>query len=113
MARGVAWGDVRLVEFGRPDKTRPAVVLTRTSATSFLNAITVAPVTRTIRGIPTEVRLDVEEGLKGPSAATLDAVQTVSAERIGRYLGSVGRHRRREFREALLFALDLSQSDLS
>jgi len=63
MAQGIAWGDIRLVEFDRPDKTRPALVLTRTSAISFLGAVTVAPITRTIRGIPTEVRLGTDHGL--------------------------------------------------
>ena len=109
VARELAWGDVRLVEFGSPDKTRPALVLTRTSAIPFLNAVTVAPITRTVRGIPTEIVLGLEEGLKTTSAANLDAVQTVSKQRIGRYLGAVAGQRRTELRTALLFALDLDQ----
>lgn len=109
MARGLSWGDIRLVEFGAPDKTRPAVVLTRDSAISFLNAVTVVPVTRTVRGIPTEVSLGVPQGLKEPCVATLDAVQTVSKHRIGRLVGSLDRSRREELRAALLFALGLDE----
>jgi mRNA interferase MazF len=107
MAREVEWGDVRFVEFGRPDKTRPVLVLTRSSALPYLTAVTVAPITRSIRGIPTEVLLGVEEGLKTPSAVNLDSVQTISKERVGRYLGSLARSRRGEVRDALLFALGL------
>jgi mRNA interferase MazF len=111
MARELSWGEVRLVEFGRPDKARPALVLTRTSATRFLHGVTIAPITRTIHGIPTEIPIGVAEGLKEPSAANLDSVQTVSKDRIGRYLGSIDPARKRELREALLFALELDEVD--
>lgn len=107
IARGIAWGDVRLVEFGSPDKTRPALVLTRTAVISRLSSVTVAPITRTVRGIPTEVGLGIENGLKVSSVANFDSLQTVGKERIGRYLGSVGAARKSEIREALLFSFDL------
>lgn len=109
MARGIAWGDVRLVEFGSPDKTRPALVLTRTAVISRLSSVTVAPITRTIRGIPTEVDVGTDNGLKVPSVANFDSLQTVGKERIGRYLGSIGSQRRSEVRDALLFAFDLEE----
>jgi mRNA interferase MazF len=96
-----------MVEMGRPDKTRPALVLTRTSALPYLSAVTVAPVTRTIRGIPTEIVLGEESGLKVTSAANFDNLQTVPKERLGRYLGALPRTRWREVREAVLFALSL------
>jgi mRNA interferase MazF len=98
---------VRLVGFGPPDKTRPAVVLTRTGAIPFLHAVTVAPVTRTVRGIPTEIVLGVEEGLKTRCVANLDSLQTVSKKRVGRCLGSLAKGRKDELRAALLFALGL------
>ena len=111
MARGLtaAWGEIRLVTVGKPDKTRPALILTRGSAIGYLNAVTVAPITRTIRGAPTEIRVGPEEGLKQDSAVNLDALQTVPKKFIGRYLGSLGRHRRGDLRSALLFALDLDE----
>jgi len=107
VARDIEWGDVRFVEFGRPDKRRPVLVLTRSSALAYLSAVTVAPITRTIRGIPTEVLLGTDEGLKVPSAANLDSLQTVSKARIGRYLGSLPLARRADVRDALLFAFGL------
>lgn len=107
MAQGLTWGDVRLIEFGRPDKTRPALILTRTNVIPHLNAVTVAPVTRTIRNIPTELRMGTEEGLKTASVANLDALQTVAKSRVGKLVGSLSPSRRREVREAVLFALEL------
>ena len=60
--RGVAGtlsrGEVRLCRFTPPDKQRPVVVLTRDSAIGHLATATVAPVTSTIRGVPSEVILD-------------------------------------------------------
>ena len=110
MARGIAWGDIRLITFDRPDKTRPALVLTRTPAISFLNTLTVAPITQTIRDVPTELKLGEPEGLKAPSVAKLDALQTISKGRVGRYLGSVDPSQKSAIRRALLFALELDES---
>lgn len=109
MADGLSWGDVRLVELAAPDKRRPALVLTRSSLLSHLTQIVVAPITRTVRGIPTELALGPESGLKEPSAAKLDQIQAVHRSRLGRFVGSIGRDRKREIREALLFALELDE----
>ncbi len=109
MARGLAWGDIRMVELGRPDKTRPALVLTRTSAMRYLNAVTVAPISRSVRGVPSEVPLGEEDGLKQPSAASCHALQTVPKTKLGRWLGAVPVSRKAEVRRALLFSLELDE----
>jgi mRNA interferase MazF len=107
MAERLSWGDVRLVELASPDKRRPALVLTRASHLRHLTQIVVAPITRTVRGIATEVPLGDESGLKSPSAAKLDQVLAVHRKRIGRFVGSLDPARKREVRDALLFALGL------
>jgi mRNA interferase MazF len=107
MAGGLAWGDIRLVEFGHPDKTRPALILTRTRAIRVLTKVSVAPITRTIRDMPSELRLGEENGLKAPSVANLDSIFTVDKRRIGRYLGSLDPSRKQVLRDALLFAFGL------
>ena len=56
-------GEVRWYRFPRPDKNRPVVILTRDSAFEFLGEVTVAPITSTIRDIPTEVLLSKEDGM--------------------------------------------------
>ena len=66
MASRIARGDIRLYQFAPPDKKRPAVVLTRNSAIAYLSTVTVAPITSTIRGVPSEVVLSEEDGMKTP-----------------------------------------------
>ena len=76
-------GEVRWYKFARPDKKRPVVILTRNSALEFLGEVTVAPVTSTIRDIPTEVLLGPSDGLSRDCAVNLDHVQTVSRGKVG------------------------------
>ena len=59
---------------------RPFLVLTRQAAVPVLNSVLAVPVTRTIRRIPTEVVLDVEEGLPETCALSLDNVTVVPKE---------------------------------
>jgi PemK-like, MazF-like toxin of type II toxin-antitoxin system len=59
-------------------------VLTRNSAIAYLSAVTVAPITSTIRGVPSEVVLHEEDGMKSPRAVNLHNAVTVSQQRLGR-----------------------------
>ncbi len=110
MAEGMKWGDIRLIEFGGRQRSRPALVLTRDAIIGVLTSITVAPITRAIREIPTEIRLGEANGLREPSVATLDNLQTIRKSSVGRSVGSLERGRARELREALLFALGLDRA---
>ncbi len=56
-------GEIRWYTFKAPDKRRPVLILTRNSAISFLNSVTIAPITTTIRDIPTEVYLSPADGM--------------------------------------------------
>ena len=56
---------------------RPVLVVTRSEPAAVLTAIVVAPVTRTVRGIPTEVRLGADEGLTVDCAASFDSLQRI------------------------------------
>jgi len=61
-----------------PDvERRPHLVLTRQTAISVLNAYITVPATRTIRGIPTEVRLGSVDGMPGDCVLSLDNIATV------------------------------------
>jgi mRNA interferase MazF len=64
-------GDVRWYKFKAPDKKRPVVVLTRDSILKYLGEVTVAPITTTVRGIPTEVILSKLNGLHRECAINL------------------------------------------
>jgi len=98
-------GEVRWYKFSRPDKNRPVLILTRDSALDFLGEVTVAPITSTIRDIPTEVLLTQEDGLPRDCAVNLDHIQTVSKGKIGPLITTLSRMKMSELRTALLFAL--------
>lgn len=98
-------GEIRWYQFSRPDERRPVLILTRDSVLQYLGEATVAPVTSTIRGIPSEVQLGVVDGMPRDCAINLDHVQTVSRARLGSLVTTLSTHRMRQVREALLFAL--------
>ena len=100
-------GDVRWYKFSRPDKKRPVLILTRDSALAFLGEVTVAPVTSTIREIPSEVVLTGEDGMPRECAVNLDHVQTVSKGKIGALITRLRPDRMSEVTRSLRFALDL------
>jgi mRNA interferase MazF len=104
MARVVARGDVWMYAFRTPGKTRPVVVLTRAEVIDLLHTVMVAPITSTVRGAPSEVRVGVDEGLKHDSAINLDHVQTVEQARLTRRLGRLGPARMRDVCRALAIA---------
>jgi mRNA interferase MazF len=98
-------GEVRWYRFAAPDKRRPVVILTRDSILDALGEVTIAPVTSTIRDIPSEVVLTVHEGMPRDCAANLDHIQTVAKNKIGALITTLSRDRMAEIRAALLFAL--------
>jgi mRNA interferase MazF len=98
-------GDVHLCRFAAPDKQRPVLVLTSDSAIGHLSTVTVAPITSTIRDVPSEVALDMDDGMKGRCAVNLHNAVTVSQERLGRRVASLSRERMQEVCSALRFSL--------
>jgi len=98
-------GDVRWYRFARPDKRRPVLILTRDSILDLLGEVTVAPVTTTVRDIPSEVVLTTDDGMPQESAVNLDHVQTVTRGKVGALLTRLGPERMEEVRSAQLFAL--------
>lgn len=87
MARGVKRGDIWMYAFAKPDKRRPVLVISRQSVIPLLRTVMVAPITSTIHGVPSEVRVGTEQGLKHESAVNLDHVQTVDRSRLQKFIG--------------------------
>jgi len=79
-------------------------VLTRDSALAYLSTATVAPVTSTIRGVPSEVVLN-EDGMKSPCAVNLHNAVTVSQQRVGKRVAQLTAARMNEVCAALRFSL--------
>ena len=105
MAGRLERGEVRLYRFPQPDKERPVLILTRGSVIPYLSRVTVAPITSTIRGVPSEVALGPEDGLRQPCVANLHNVMTVSQQGLGRRLAQLSQQRMRDVCAALNFAL--------
>ena len=100
-------GEVRWYKFKHPDKKRPVVILTRNSILEYLGEVTVAPVTSTIRDIPTEVLLSRLDGMHNDCAINCDHIQTVSKSNVGSMITSLSKEKLSEVRDALNFALNL------
>jgi mRNA interferase MazF len=100
-------GDVCWYTFNAPDKKRPVLVLTRESAISVLNSVTVAPITSTIRSIPTELLLTEQDGVPHTCAANFDNLQTVPKSNIGDRITRLTSRRMKEAASAVSFALGL------
>jgi mRNA interferase MazF len=83
------------------DKRRPVLVVTRDEAISVLNRLVVAPVTRTVRGIPTEVSLGADEGMPADCAASFDNLQPISRRLLTERVGALAPPRRFEICRAL------------
>ena len=105
MAGRIVRGDVRLYSFAPPDKKRPVVVLTRSSAIAYLSTVTVAPITSAIRGVPSEVVLNEEDGMKAACAVNLHNAVTVPQDRLGKRVAQLSSPRMYEICASLRFAL--------
>jgi mRNA interferase MazF len=83
------------------------VVVSRTAAARVRPVITIAPVTRTIRGIGSEVPLGPDDGLRARSVANCDNLETVSKHRLTKRIGSLDSHKLVELDAALRYALGI------
>lgn len=100
-------GEIRWYKFGSPDKKRPVLILTRDSVLEYLGEVTIAPITTTVREIPSEVFLSRVEGMPQDCAVNCDHLQTVSKGKIGSLITSLPRIKMLEVGRAIRFALDI------
>jgi mRNA interferase MazF len=82
------------------DKRRPVLVITRSQAIPVRKRVVVAPVSRTVRGIPTEIGLGPSEGLESDCAASFDNLQPILRSALTERTGTLG-PRRHEICETL------------
>lgn len=100
-------GEIRWYKFKAPDKKRPVLLLTRDSVLKYLGEITVAPVTSTVRDIPSEVFLSEQDGMTKDCAINFDHIQTVSKGKIGSLITTLTPNKLEQVGEAIQFVLDL------
>ena len=104
----VARGEIFWAELGAPAGRRPVCVLTRDAAIEVLQAVTCAPITRTIRGISSEVEVGVREGLPESSAVSCDNLVTVPKASLDPMaVGVLDLDKQVALDQALRYALDI------
>ncbi len=98
-------GEVRWYTFKAPDKRRPVLILTRDSAIGVLNALTVAPITTTMRDVPSQVFLSQADGMLTECVVNADSLQTVPKQQLGELITQLSAVRMAEVKQAIDFAL--------
>jgi mRNA interferase MazF len=73
----VARSEIYWANLGPPQGRRPVCILTRDAAITVLHSVTCVPITRTIRGIRSEVRVGRAHGLPSESVLSCDNVLTI------------------------------------
>lgn len=100
-------GDVWWADLAKPAGRRPVVILSRDRAIQIREYVTVAEITRTIRDIPVEVPLGLEDGLPKKCVVNLDVVNTISKKLLLERITSLSAEKIKEIESALKFALAL------
>lgn len=104
----VARNEIYWVDLGPPAGRRPVCVLTRDAAIEVLTSVTCAPITRTIRGIRSEVAVGPEHGLPEAGVITCDNVVTVPLDALDDApVGHLDEAARASLDRALRYALDI------
>ena len=99
-------GDVYWYTFRAPDKRRPVLILTRSSAIPYLTGITVAQISTAIRDMASEVLLTPgEDGMLAECAVNADSLQTIQKAHLGDLITELSPERMRDVRVAIEFAL--------
>lgn len=102
-------GEVRWHTFKAPDKRRPAVILTRNSMIDYLNGITVAPITTTLRDTPAHIYLDQGDGLPSSCNAALHNIQTIDKRDLGKLITTLSQERMEQIERAIAHALGFEE----
>jgi len=98
---------MRPIHIAALDKARPVLILTRELVRPHLATVTVAPITTTIRGLSTEVRVDAANGLAGPSVVSCDNITTIPTSAVGAQIGVLLDRQERDLSDAIGAAFDL------
>ena len=101
-------GDIIWAELGPPAGRRPVCILTRDAAIAVLTAVTCAPITRTKRGIRSEVEVGTTQGLPDQSVISCDNLITIPTTLLdSQPVGHLDLDTRIRLDQALRYALDI------
>lgn len=97
-------GEIWWAELPAPVGRRPALVLTRSNAIPILGRVTIGPLTRSMRGIETEVLLSQDDGVPTSCAVALDNILTIGRSALDRRITTISAARLHEVFEAIRIA---------
>jgi mRNA interferase MazF len=101
-------GEIYIANLPQPAGRRPVLLVTRSAAIGVRTAVTVAPITSTIRDIPSELPLGSQHGLRSTSVANCDSLQTIPKDVLRRRpIGSLTADELPVLDRALRFALEI------
>ncbi len=101
-------GEIWWANLVAPAGRRPVLILTRTDALGHMLNVTVAPVTRTIRDIDSEVVLSPEHGVPSLCAVSLDNIMTIPKRMLDRRIVALNRETMAEVFEAVRFVFAMA-----
>lgn len=101
-------GEIYWADLGPPAGRRPVLVLSRDVAIPVLSAVVIAPISRTIRDIASEVSLGTQQGMPEDCVASCDNLLTAPKDRFeSSPIGAFGSDKIIELDRALRFALEI------
>ena len=103
-------GDVWMLDLGGRAGRRPALVVTRQAVISHVNKLTVAEITSSGKGYPTEVAIGQQANLPKESYVQLDNIQTVAKTRFVKYIGALDAATMRTVARKIILALGLEDA---
>lgn len=98
---------MRAIHVAQLDQARPVLILTREIVRPHLRTVTVAPITTTVRGLSSEVGVDVANGLSGPSVVSCDNITTIPTDAVGEQIGVLLDSQEPALSDAIMAAFDL------
>jgi mRNA interferase MazF len=98
---------MRPIHIARLDRARPVLVLTRELVRPHLNTVTVAPITRTVRGLSTEVPLGAANALAEACVVSCDNITTIPRDALGERIGNLLDRQEAALSDAIRAAFDL------
>jgi mRNA interferase MazF len=102
-------GEIWWAELDPPVGRRPVLLLSRDSAYSIRTSVTAALVTRTIRDIPVEAPLGIEDNLPSKCIVNLDDMVTIRKSRLVKQITTLSPEKMKAVNKAIIFALDLTE----
>jgi mRNA interferase MazF len=98
---------MRDIHVAHLDRARPVLVLTRDPVRSAMRRVTVAPITTTVKGLSTEVRVGPDNGLDQPGVVSCDNIVTIPRSALGHHIGLLFEHQEPALTAAIINAFAL------